>query len=42
MHPLDLFKYCPKCGSPAFVENNEIDINTPEFFIKWKEKWGMK
>ena len=23
MHPLDLFKYCPKCGSPAFVENNE-------------------
>ena len=26
----------------TFVENNEIDINTPEFFIKWKEKWGMK
>ena len=23
MHPLDLFKFCPKCGSPAFVENNE-------------------
>ena len=22
-HPLELFKYCPKCGSPAFVENNE-------------------
>ena len=23
MHPLELFKYCPKCGSPSFVENNE-------------------
>ena len=23
MHPLELFKYCPKCGSPHFVENNE-------------------
>ena len=23
MHPLDLFKFCPKCGSPALVENNE-------------------
>lgn len=23
MHPLDLFKFCPKCGSPAFVENDE-------------------
>ena len=23
MHPLELFKYCPKCGSSAFVENNE-------------------
>ena len=22
-HPLELFKYCPKCGSSAFVENNE-------------------
>ncbi|MDR1762909.1 MAG: NUDIX domain-containing protein [Dysgonamonadaceae bacterium] len=22
MHPLALFKYCPKCGSPRFVENN--------------------
>ena len=20
---MDLFKFCPKCGSPAFVENNE-------------------
>ena len=23
MHPLELFKYCPKCGSSAFVVNNE-------------------
>lgn len=23
MHPLALFKYCPKCGSDRFVENNE-------------------
>lgn len=23
MHPLKLFKYCPQCGSTAFVENNE-------------------
>ena len=23
MHPLDLFKYCPKCGSPTFSVNNE-------------------
>ena len=23
MHPLDLFRYCPKCGSAAFGENNE-------------------
>ena len=23
MHPLDLFRYCPKCGSASFVENNE-------------------
>lgn len=23
MHPLELFKYCPKCGSPRFEENNE-------------------
>ena len=23
MHPLDLFKYCPKCGSASFVENDE-------------------
>ncbi len=23
MHPLELFVYCPKCGSPHFVENNE-------------------
>lgn len=23
MHPLDLFKYCPKCGSPSFVEHGE-------------------
>lgn len=23
MHPLELFKYCPKCGSSVFVENNE-------------------
>lgn len=23
MHPLDLFKYCPKCGSAAFGENDE-------------------
>lgn len=22
MHPLDLFKFCPKCGSDHFVENN--------------------
>lgn len=22
MHPLELFKYCPKCGSAAFVEND--------------------
>ena len=22
-HPLNLFKFCPKCGSSAFVENNE-------------------
>lgn len=23
MHPLELFKYCPKCGSPHFDVNNE-------------------
>lgn len=23
MHPLELFKYCPKCGSSTFSENNE-------------------
>ena len=23
MHPLDLFKYCPKCGSSHFEENDE-------------------
>lgn len=23
------------------VEDNEIEINTPEFFIKWKEKWNI-
>jgi len=23
MHPLELFKYCPKCGSPHFEVNNE-------------------
>lgn len=23
MHPLSLFKYCPKCGSNHFTENNE-------------------
>ena len=23
MHPLELFRFCPKCGSAAFVENNE-------------------
>ena len=23
MHPLSQFKYCPKCGSDHFVENNE-------------------
>jgi len=23
MHPLDLFKYCPQCGSASFVENDE-------------------
>lgn len=23
MHPLDLFKYCPKCGSASFVEHSE-------------------
>lgn len=22
-HPLSLFKYCPKCGSSQFVENND-------------------
>lgn len=22
MHPLEQFKYCPKCGSPRFVEHN--------------------
>lgn len=22
MHPLDSFKYCPKCGSSQFLENN--------------------
>ena len=21
MHPLDLFKFCPQCGSAAFQEN---------------------
>ncbi|MBQ7494232.1 MAG: NUDIX domain-containing protein [Bacteroidaceae bacterium] len=23
MHPLAQFKYCPKCGSPRFVEHNQ-------------------
>lgn len=23
MHPLELFKFCPKCGSPCFEVNNE-------------------
>ncbi len=23
MHPLEQFKYCPKCGSPRFAVNNE-------------------
>ena len=23
MHPLDLFKYCPKCGSSHFEVRNE-------------------
>lgn len=23
MHPLELFVYCPKCGSPHLLENNE-------------------
>ncbi len=23
MHPLELFRFCPKCGSAAFVVNNE-------------------
>ena len=23
MHPLELFKYCPKCGSSHFIVNNE-------------------
>ena len=23
MHPLDTFKYCPKCGSSHFVENDD-------------------
>lgn len=23
MHPLELFRYCPKCGSPRFEVNNE-------------------
>ncbi len=23
MHPLSQFKYCPKCGSDRFIENNE-------------------
>lgn len=23
MHPLELFKYCPECGSPRFEVNNE-------------------
>lgn len=23
MHPLEVFKYCPKCGSSRFVVNNE-------------------
>lgn len=23
MHPLEQFKYCPKCGSPRFLINNE-------------------
>lgn len=23
MHPLELFNYCPKCGSPRFEVNNE-------------------
>ncbi len=23
MHPLELFQYCPKCGSPRFRVNNE-------------------
>lgn len=23
MHPLEIFNYCPQCGSPHFEENNE-------------------
>lgn len=29
MHPLDLFKYCPKCGSSHFEVRNEKQKNVP-------------
>ena len=27
MHPLEQFKYCPKCGSPRFVEHNQKSMH---------------
>lgn len=24
------------------VEDDQLEINTPEFFLKWKEKWNIK
>lgn len=24
------------------THDNKLEINTPEFFIEWKEKWGLK
>lgn len=24
------------------VEDNQLEINVPEFFVKWKEKWNIK
>ena len=34
MHPLDLFKYCPKCGSSHFeIRNEKANVPTAVLLI---------